>query len=325
MTINTVAVIGAGYMGGGIAQSFVLAGLSVVIADQSLEATEQALARLVREAREFEDQGLYDAGSAARIEAGLRGAPSIEAAVADVDFIEEAVFENPDLKRQVLARISAAARPDAIIGTNTSTIPVKALADAVQGPERFLTVHFSNPAPFIPGVELVAGEKTDPRIIPVVRELLARAGRQGAQVADVPGFVLNRLQYVLLKEATAIVEEGISSVEDVDMLVRTTFGFRLPFFGPFAIADQAGLDVYAGGFTTFENAFGPRLATPKILKDAVAAERRGLKNGHGLIADYSDAEKQAVVAYRNKAYAEMGRLLKALGPAPSGAKRNSEQ
>jgi 3-hydroxybutyryl-CoA dehydrogenase len=320
MTINTIAVIGAGYMGGGIAQSFVLAGLDVVIADQSAEATAQALERLVREAREFEDQGLYDAGSAARIKAGLRSAPNIEAAVADVDFIEEAVFENPELKRAVLARISAAARPDAIIGTNTSTIPVKVLADAVKGPERFLTVHFSNPAPFIPGVELVAGEKTDPKIIPAIRELLARAGRLGAQVADVPGFVLNRLQYVLLKEATAIAEEGVASVEDIDRLVRTTFGFRLPFFGPFAIADQAGLDVYAGGFSTFENAFGPRLATPKILKDAVAADRRGLKNGRGLIADYSDAEKQAVIAYRNKAYAEMGRLLNTLGPAPSGTK-----
>jgi 3-hydroxybutyryl-CoA dehydrogenase len=110
----------------------------------------------------------------------------------------------------------------------------------------------------------------------------------------------------------------VASVEDVDMLVRTTFGFRLPFFGPFAIADQAGLDVYAGCFSTFESAFGPCLATPKTLKDAVAADRRGLKNEHGLIADYSDAEKQAVVAYRNKACAEMGRLLEALGPTPSG-------
>jgi 3-hydroxybutyryl-CoA dehydrogenase len=307
-------------MGGGIAQSFVLAGLDVVIADQSAEATTQALERLIREAQEFEDQGLYGAGSAAKIKAGLRSAPSIEEAVAHVDFIEEAVFENPEVKRKVLGRISAAARPDAIIGTNTSTIPVKVLADAVQGPERFLTVHFSNPAPFIPGVELVAGEKTNPKIIPEIRELLAKAGRQGAQVADVPGFVLNRLQYVLLKEATAIAEEKVATVEDIDMLVRTTFGFRLPFFGPFAIADQAGLDVYAGGFSTFENAFGPRLATPQIFKDAVAADRRGLKNGRGLIADYSDAEKQAVIAYRNKAYAEMGRLLKVLGPAPSGAK-----
>jgi 3-hydroxybutyryl-CoA dehydrogenase len=324
MTINTVAVIGAGYMGGGIAQSFVLAGLDVVIADQSAEATAQALERLNREAQEFEDQGLYDAGSAARIKSGQKSAPSIEEAVAGVDFIEDAVFENPVLQRQVLARISAAARPDAIIGTNTSTIPVKALADSVHRPERFLTVHFSNPAPFIPGVELVAGEKTDPQIIPVVRELLAKAGRQGAQVADVPGFVLNRLQYVLLKEATAIAEEGVASVEDIDMLVRTTFGFRLPFFGPFAIADQAGLDVYIGCFSTFEGAFGSRLATPKILKDAVAADRRGLKNGRGLIADYSDAEKQAVIAYRNKAYAEMGRLLNTLGPAPSGSKVGPE-
>ncbi|MDR0416420.1 MAG: 3-hydroxyacyl-CoA dehydrogenase family protein [Propionibacteriaceae bacterium] len=319
--IETAAVVGAGYMGGGIAQSLALAGVETTITDASAAAAEAALARLLAEAATFEAEGLYPAGAAQTIAAHLRAAESIEAAVAAVDFIEEAVFEDPTVKREVLARISAAARPDAVIGSNTSTIPVKTLAAAVQGPERFLTVHFSNPAPFIPGVELVAGPLSDASVITVVRELLNRVGRQTALVADVPGFVLNRLQYVLLKEATAIVEEGIAAAEDVDTLVRTTFGFRLGFFGPFAIADQAGLDVYAGGFATFEKAFGPRLATPALLSAAVTAGRHGIKNGHGLLADYGTADADAVVAYRNRAYAEMGRLLRRLGPAPTGAVR----
>lgn len=317
--INTVTVVGAGYMGGGIAQVLALAGFSVRITDVDPEATQAALARLEKEAREFEEQGLFDAGSADAIMENLTAVDSIEEAVADVDFVEEAVFEDPDVKKEVLGRISAAARPDAIIGTNTSTIPVKVMAPGVTGPERFLTVHFSNPAPFIPGVELVAGEETTQEVIDAVRDLLERAGREGAQVADTPGMALNRLQYALLHEAALIVEEGVATAEDVDTIVRTTFGFRLGFFGPFAIADQAGLEVYVKGFQTLQDAFGERLATPKVLLDAVEDGRKGTKNGKGLTGDFDEDTKAELIAYRNKAYSRMGDLLRELGPAPKGS------
>lgn len=316
MSISTVTIVGAGYMGGGIAQVLAIAGFDVTIADVSVDNANASLQRLRAEARQFEEQGLFSPGSADLVEQNISAGKTIEEAVADVDFIEEAVFERIDVKRDVLALISKHARPDAIIGTNTSTIPVKELESAVEHPERFLTVHFSNPAPFIPGVELVAGEATTDVAIAEVKELLARSGNQGAQVADTPGMVLNRLQYVLLKEATAIVEEGVATAEDVDTIVRTTFGFRLGFFGPFAIADQAGLDVYANCFVTFENAFGDRLATPELLTDAVAGDRKGVKNGKGLLGDYDEGTREELVAYRNRAYAKMSQLLAELGPAP---------
>lgn len=317
--INTVTVVGAGYMGGGIAQVLALNGFTVRIADVNVEATRESLTRLEREAKEFEEQGLFGRGSAETIMGNLTAGDSVEEAVADVDFVMEAVFEDREVKKEVLARVCASARPDAIIGTNTSTIPVKVLVEAVTNPERFLTVHFSNPAPFIPGVELVAGEATTQEVIDAVKDLLVRAGREGAQVADTPGMALNRLQYALLKEATLIVEQGVATVEDVDTIVRTTFGFRLGFFGPFAIADQAGLDVYAKGYSTLENEFGERMATPKLLTDAVAADRKGTKNGKGLTGDFDDDTKAAVIAYRNKAYSRMGDLLRELGPAPKGS------
>jgi 3-hydroxybutyryl-CoA dehydrogenase len=323
-TIETVAVIGAGYMGGGIAQSLAAAGMIVTLADVTAEATAKALDRLIGEAAEFEAQGLFPTGATDAIKANLRGADSIEAAVLGVDFIEEAVPEIPSVKQDVLRRISAKARPDAIIGTNTSTLPVKTLAPAVTHPERFLTVHFSNPAPFIPGVELVSGEATDPAIIPVVKAMLRRAKRSSAEVADVPGFVLNRLQYVLLKESNSIVEEGIASARDVDTIVRTTFGFRLPFFGPFAIADMAGLDVYANCFKTFEDAFGERLATPDLLKSLVAEGKFGVKSGDGFYGRFDPEMAAKLVAYRNKAYARMAQLLEELGPSPLEAVDDAE-
>jgi 3-hydroxybutyryl-CoA dehydrogenase len=225
------------------------------------------------------------------------------------------VFENPAVKHVVLKEISEAARPDAIIGSNTSTIPVHVLQEAVVGPERFLIVHFSNPAPFIPGVEIVSGEHTDSSLVPLVKELLARAQHSGAEVADTPGFVLNRLQYALLKEACTIVEEGIATPVDVDTIVSTTFGFRLPFFGPFAIADMAGLDVYGMAFKTFENAFGERFTPPKVLNDQVAAGHHGFKTGAGFTGEHTAEEMARVVAYRSEAYSRLSQLLIELGPS----------
>lgn len=314
--IRTIAVVGAGYMGGGIAQSLADAGFQVVIADVSADAAYAARERLLRETADFEREGLFTAGAAERVEGNLSAADTIEGAVRDVDFVEEAVFEVPTVKHDVLARISAAARPDTVIGTNTSTIPVHVLDVAVERPERFLTVHWSNPAPFVPGVELVAGRHTDPAIVPVVKDMLSAANRSSAQVADTPGFVLNRLQYVLLKEAMSIVEEGVAAMDDVDTIVRSTFGFRLGFFGPFAIADMAGLDVYENCFRTFEEAYGERFATPRTLADAVAEGRHGVKNGKGLTGEFSAEQQADLVEYRSRAYSRFVNLVQELGPSP---------
>lgn len=315
MEIDKVAQVGAGYMGGGIAQSLANTGLQVWLADVDSEATRKAHQRLLTEAEQFEAEGLFPSGSTDRISANLLPASSIEEAVTDVDFVEEAVPEVPQIKRDVLARVEAAAKPGTIIGTNTSTIPVHVLAEGLKDPSRFLTVHWSNPAPFIPGVEIVAGPRTAPSVIPVVKRMLARAGRRSAQVADVPGFVLNRLQYVLLKEAMSIVEEGVASAEDVDTIVTSTFGFRLPFFGPFAIADMAGLDVYADSFKTLQQAFGERLAAPKVLTDLVAQGKFGVKTGAGFL-ELDPEKREELIAYRNKAYSAMNDLLRELGPSP---------
>ncbi|GAA2094653.1 3-hydroxyacyl-CoA dehydrogenase family protein [Microlunatus panaciterrae] len=314
-TIETVAVIGAGYMGGGIAQSLASNGVDVVIADKDPALTAAAYERLLAETTSLERQGLFPAGSLERLQAHLSTADTIEAAVQHADLVEEVVFEDVAVKHAVLRQISAAARPDAIIGSNTSTIPVHVLQEAVERPERFLIVHWSNPAPFIPGVEIVSGEHTDPALVPPVKALLARAQHSGAEVADTPGFVLNRLQYALLKEATAIVEEGIATPQDVDTIVSTTFGFRLAFFGPFAIADMAGLDVYRNCFRTFEEAFGERFATPAMLTEQVQAGHHGFKTGAGFTGEHSAEEVQRVVDYRALAYSRLSQLLLELGPS----------
>jgi 3-hydroxybutyryl-CoA dehydrogenase len=249
------------------------------------------------------------------VNAHLSAASSIEEAVSDADFIEEAVPEKIEIKHATLARISAAARPDAVIGSNTSTILIGKLAEAVENPARFLGVHFSNPAPFIPGVELIAHEGTDESLIPLVEEIVRSTGKLTARVGDAVGFVLNRLQYALFHEATQLVEEGVATPSDIDTIVRTTFGFRLPFFGPFAIADMAGLDVYSFCYASLQTRWPERFATPESLRELVDAGKFGTKSGAGYL-DVPAERTPELVAYRNKAYVAMQKLIDDLGPAP---------
>lgn len=315
MSNRTVAIVGSGYMGGGIAQVLALSGATVHLADISEEIAANNYDRLVDEAKQFVADGLFPSDAVERIRARVSPATSIEAAVADADFIEEAVPEKIEIKQATLARISAAARPDAIIGSNTSTILIGSLATAVEEPERFLGVHFSNPAPFIPGVELIPHAGTNESAIAVVEEIVAATGKETARVTDSTGFVLNRLQYALFHEATQIVEEGIATPEDIDTIVRTTFGFRLPVFGPFAIADMAGLDVYSFCYASLQTRWPERFATPDSLKELVDAGKFGTKSGAGYL-DVPAERTAELVAYRNKAYVAIKRLMDELGPAP---------
>ena len=315
MTNRIIAVVGSGYMGGGIAQVLALSGATVRIADISEEIATKNYERLIEEARQFVADGLFPADAVERIQANLSPSPSIEEAVADADFIEEAVPEKIEIKHATLRRISEAARADAIIGSNTSTILIGSLAEAVVNPERFLGVHFSNPAPFIPGVELIPHETTDPAVISVVEEIVAATGKETARVKDSTGFVLNRLQYALFSEATQLVEEGVATPEDIDTIVRTTFGFRLPVFGPFAIADMAGLDVYAFCYESMQTRWPERFATPDSLKKLVDEGKFGTKTGAGYLDVPADRTAE-LVAYRNKAYVAIKKLMDELGPAP---------
>lgn len=314
MTLQ-MAVIGSGYMGGGIAQVFGLAGARVALADISAEIAEKNYDRLIAESKEFVADGLFPEGATATLEENLWPAASLAEAVGNADFIEEAVPEVLAIKNDTLRQISAAAKPDAIIGSNTSTISIADMADAVTNPGRFLGIHFSNPSPFIPGVEIIPHAGTDESVVTRARQLIHDAGKSTAQVKDVTGFVLNRLQYALFHEATQLVEDGTATAEDIDTLVRTTFGFRLPFFGPFAIADMAGLDVYDFCYRSLQTGFPERFATPRVLAELVEAGKLGTKTGAGFLNVPAERIPD-LIAYRNKAYVLMQKLLDELGPAP---------
>lgn len=300
-----MAVLGGGTMGGGIAGHLARAGATVALADASAELAEQARERLLERTRGHVEAGLLDD---VRATEAVRAATDPEAAVEGADLVIEAVPEDPALKAEILARASAAAPPGAIIATNTSSLPIAGLAESVQRPERFLGVHWFNPPEWTPGVEVIAGPETDRAVVERILGFLRSVGKQPAEVADRAGFVSNRLQMAMLREALAIVEEGQTTREDLDTIVRSTFGFRLPFFGPFQIADMAGLDTYVGVYETLERDVGPEFAPPRALRDRVEAGHLGTKAGEGF-KRYSDEERERLLLERDRRYAALSRLL----------------
>lgn len=305
--LQRAAVIGGGYMGGGIAQALAIGGLDCVVSDATKDLAQSAVRRLQEEARQYEASGLFPSGSHERVMDHLLAAPSLEAAVSGADYITEAIPENADLKREVLARISKAADPGAVIGSNTSAIPIGELGKVVDRPERFLGVHWMNPAFFVPCVEIIPIEATDEQVVEDVSQLLHDIGKAPSRVSDSPGFVANRLQYALFKECTRLVEEGIAEPARIDEVVRNSFGFRLPFFGPFAIADIAGLDVYVGAYDTMEAAYGERMAVPQSLKERVDSARLGVKSGAGFYR-FEENQPADIALYRDEAYSRLGEL-----------------
>lgn len=314
---DTIAIVGSGYMGGGMAQCFILGGYQCVIADASADIAESARSRLIDEASAYEADGLFPPGSAALIGSELRVAASIEEAVEDADYIAEVVSEDLRVKEEVLGRISKAARASAAITSNTSAIPIGALSEFVSHRNRFLGAHWMNPAPFVPCVEIIPIEGTEESVVVAVENLLEGIGKVTTRVADVAGFVANRLQFALFQEAMRMVAEGAATPEVIDEVVSNSFGYRLPFFGPFAIADMAGLDVYVGAYESLSRAYGDRYSVPEPLLDRVMSGDLGLKSGAGFTAAAA-GNKDELAAYRNRAYSALAKLREDLGPRPAG-------
>lgn len=304
---RNAAIIGAGTMGLGVAQCFSLAGLDVLLLDETSEASQRALERLAERVQNHVDAGLLP-DSAVKAARKVRAASDLAEAVASADLVFEAVPERIELKRDVLAACDAGAPAGAIIASNTSSLPIDELAAFVERKERFLGLHWFNPPEWTPGVEVIPSAHTDPAIVKRAREFLLAIGKKPAAVASGPGFVANRIQFALFREALACVEEGLATAQEIDELVRSSFGFRLPFYGPFQIADMAGLDVYVNIMDVLAEGLGADWEAPEQLRKIVAEGRHGAKTLAGFY-DYSKEERAALLIERDKRYAALSRLL----------------
>lgn len=309
--ITRVAVVGAGYMGGGIAQVLAQSGIDCVLLDAVAGRAQTRRDEVIAEADSHLAQGFITETERTALEAHLSASEDLPTTVASADLIMEVVFEELGLKHEVLRTIEKHARPDAIIGSNTSAIPIGELATVLERPERFAGIHWFNPAPLLPGVEVIAHETTDRSLLSGIVSMLENAGKEPAIVADTPGFVCNRLQFALYKEAVRMVEEGAATPQEIDTVVRASFGFRLALYGPFAVGDMAGLDVYANSYVSLEKALGERYEVPALLKERVDAGDLGIKTGGGFLGLNAD-EAREMIEQRDTAYSKLLQLRRQL-------------
>ena len=306
-----VAIVGAGTMGIGISHVFAANGIATALVDATPEQSEVARERSVELLSRLEASGNLDRGSVATAEQHLSAASSIADAVHDAELVVEAVVERSDVKQVVYAEIETAAGDGAVIATNTSSIPITELAAGLRSPARFLGVHWFVPPLLVPCVEVIVTPSTDAQVVKQVVETLTRLGKAAVVIGDGPGFVANRIQFAMFREAARIVEDGVATAEQVDEVVRSSFGFRLPFFGPFTIADMAGLDVYADIFEALERGLGPGFAAPGVLQEHVDRGEFGVKTGRGFL-ELSPAQGDALIDRRNRAYVALARLRREL-------------
>lgn len=273
-TQTRIAVIGAGLMGHAIAQTFAAAGHDVAVYDlfpASLEALHQRMR-----------QNLRDLGEDESVVSRVRACADLADAVAGADYIVEAAVEKLDVKQTLFATIEGLARPDTVFASNTSAIPITRIMAGLAHRERALGTHWWNPAHLIPLVEVVATQWTDPKIIDWVIALHRAVGKTPVHVRkDVPGFIGNRLQFALWREAVALVQNGICDAETVDTCVKASFGRRLAVLGPLENADLIGTDLTAAIQDEVLPDLDRSTGALPYLRDLVATGRLGMKSGEG--------------------------------------------
>jgi len=279
-----LAVVGAGLMGSGIAQVAAQAGWEVVLRDVTEEALARGRAGIESSYRRFASKGRLSAEQVAASLARITTTTELDA-VADADVVVEAVFESPDVKREVFTALDKICRPDAVLASNTSAIPITQLAAATTRPESVVGTHFFSPVPMMGLCELVRGYLTSDETLAAARGFAESVGKTCVVVnRDVAGFVTTRLIVALAVEAAKLVESGVASAEDVDTACRLGFGHPM---GPLQTMDLTGVDILVNAARNIYRDTGDgKFVPPESLVRMVAAGQLGRKTGRGFY-DYS--------------------------------------
>lgn len=307
--IHKVLLAGAGVMGSSFAQIFARYGYEVILYDIFEEALEKSRNLIARNQKAMVDSEELTAEESAALMSRITMTTSKEY-FSEIDFALEATVENMDIKHAFFKELSEAAKPEAILCTNTSGMSITEIAKAVKDPSRFCGMHWVNPPHLIPLVEVIAGEKSSEEVMSVVYDVALSLQQKPVRVyKDPTGFILNRLQYACLREACHCVEMGYASLEDVDNVMKYGLGMRYACIGPFETVDFGGIHIFNAVGSYMFDALCNDGGVPKMLKEAYEAGKKGVSNCQGFY-DYSNGKDAEALAKRDAAFIAVAKALK---------------
>jgi 3-hydroxybutyryl-CoA dehydrogenase len=278
MDIKTIAVIGAGTMGNGIAQVFAQAGFGVRLVDVAQPMLDRARGAIETSLNKFVDKGKLAAPDRDAALARLTTTTTLDQ-LSDVDVVVEAIVEDGDAKRALFTSLDAIVSPAGILASNTSSISITSLGSATRRPDKVLGMHFMNPVPLMALVELIRGQATSVETMRIASELCTALGKTSVEAADYPGFIANRVLMPMINEAIFAVMEGVGTPEAIDAVMK--LGMNHPM-GPLTLADFIGLDVCLAILNVLQEGLGdPKYRPCPLLRRMVAAGHLGRKSGQG--------------------------------------------
>jgi 3-hydroxybutyryl-CoA dehydrogenase len=279
--IKTIGVVGAGTMGSGIAQVFAQAGYSVQLVDVARPMLDAARGNMEKSLGKFLEKGKLTAAARDAALGRLSTATSLDS-LADAEYIVEAIVEDVEAKQSLFAGLDALVEQSTVLASNTSSISITSLGAATKRPDRVLGMHFMNPVPLMPLVELIRGQSTSAESMRVASDLCTSLGKTAVEAADYPGFIANRILMPMINEAIFAVMEGVGTPEAIDTVMK--LGLNHPM-GPLTLADFIGLDICLAILTVLHDGLGdPKYRPCPLLRRMVAAGHLGRKSGQGFYA-----------------------------------------
>ena len=304
--IHHIAVIGAGLMGHGIAQTFIVGGYPVMLYDIQESVLSSAKAHIKTSLERFCAAELIDKNDISPALERLTCTMDLKQAVEQADFITEAVPEKPALKQDIFQNIEALCKPEAILASNTSSLTLKEIGSKVQNKQRLVTTHWFNPPQLVPTVEVVRGEETTDDTFNVAYDLLIKIRKVPVKInRELPGFLVNRIQMALVREVLDLFEKGIASAEDIDRAIKGSIGFRLASIGPLLTMDLGGLRLWLNVMENLLPQIRSSTEPPEALKDLVSRGNDGIKSGKGFYdfsADWSEGEVEETIQKRDREF-----------------------
>ena len=276
--MEKIFVLGAGTMGSGIVQAFAQKGYEVIVRDIKDELVQSGIVRINNGLSKLVSKGKMTEETKEDVLSRISGTTDMNLA-ADCDLVVEAAIENMKIKKEIFAELDKICKPETILASNTSSLSITEVASATSRPEKVIGMHFFNPAPVMKLVEIIRGMATSQETFDAVKELSLAIGKEPVEVAEAPGFVVNRILIPMINEASFILQEGIASVEDIDTAMK--YGANHPM-GPLALGDLIGLDVCLAIMDVLYNETGDtKYRSSSILRKYVRAGWLGRKSGRG--------------------------------------------